>query len=141
MGAPHPPPRHRRDRTARFLETPRIRVSCGPGAAPDRGLVRTSGRRFRPPCPQAGTTSPFLGVARLCSHCAPAVGDAIRLHPASASSPCLYFRSAICSLLPQPCSRHVFESGSGHVARVGLVLAVILPYPFECWDYPCAITF
>lgn len=44
---PPPPPRHRRDRTARFLETPRIRVSCGPGAAPDRGLVRTSGRRFR----------------------------------------------------------------------------------------------
>lgn len=77
-----------------------------------------------------------FAVSRLCSHGAPAVGDAIRLHPASASSPCLYFRSTICSLLPQPCSRHVFESGTGHVARVGLVLAVILPHPFECWGYP-----
>jgi hypothetical protein len=31
-----------------------------------------------------------------------------------------------------------FETGTHSVAQVGPELEILLPQPFECWDYSCA---
>lgn len=165
MGAPL---LHNHDPTARFLGAPRIRVSptdwwrrekrvpsAGHGTAASCGLAGEGFSLpvwFRPPRPRAREPWDSLSLSQGGPdflHCWPGFAHTVlqpwetRFIHTRHLLRALVFCSTINSLLPQPCSRLLFETGSGRLARVGLGLSVLLlPRPPECWDYRyCAVTF